>query len=358
MNSSQKSFLYFTTKNCSDTWHWHLPRRAILDPWFQNMQHPDQGFIKNLPHRKVFQVQDNQQHFYHIKHALYTTLKLRMHFLLCHPLKKEFNILQELAKNKISSIQAIGYGCSSSEEILITASLPNCVTALEFWHTIALTSPKLQQSFIQSFIQLLKNLWQKNYLHNDFHPENILCKKNTGEVYLVDPYKLKHTHVLQKRLQKKTFCFALLFLANRLTNQQLIKMLLQIGVETTDCAAAALLQHTRKCHANIFWHKYAKRVKKVLAGTSQYSRIMKHDADNLHIRNTTWHTSQSFQPEELYKLILPSEEAQKLWLDSILTLKKNGINPPIMWQQNFSKRMDILYYKNHPKNHRNNEAHQ
>ena len=320
------------------------------------MQHPEQGFIKNLPHRAVFQVQDDQRHPYHIKHAIYSSLKSRLHFLLCHPLKREFNILRELAANNISSISAVGYGYSSNEEILITTSLPECVTALEFWHTIALNSHELQQNFIQSFIELLKKLWQKNYLHNDFHAENILCQKDTGKVYLVDPYKLKHPRALQKKQQKKTFCFALLFLLNRLTDAQLIEMLLQIGVETTTPAAEALLQYTKKCAAKIFQHKYAKRTKKVLAGTSQYSRIMKHDAYNLHIRNTAWHTSQSFHPEELYKLILPPAQAQKFWLDSILTLKKNWMNPPILWQQNFSKKMDILYYKNHPKNGRNNEA--
>ena len=173
-------------------WRWMQLTDGILDHWFNDIQNAlQEGKVKSSAERDVFKIKFNSQNYF-VKYSHPSTFIQKFRAYLSPKLIKEFHSIKLLQKYDIPTPLPVAAGFKGSKSILITEAVEETADVRTFWFS-NYSDSLIRDKFITDYTIFLKNFFKTNLFHPDFHPGNILVKKDNGKYnfYLIDTYGIK-----------------------------------------------------------------------------------------------------------------------------------------------------------------------
>ena len=173
-------------------WRWLQLTEGILDHWFNDIPNAVQKeCVKTSAEREVFKIHFNAKNYF-VKYSHPSTPIQKLRASFSPKLINEFYTVKLLQNYGIPTPSPVAVGFKGSESILITEAIENASDVRTFWFSNYSDLPT-RSAFIKTYTKFLKNFFKTNLFHPDFHPGNILVKKNNDQYnfYLIDTYGIK-----------------------------------------------------------------------------------------------------------------------------------------------------------------------
>lgn len=302
--------------------------------------------VKSNPKRKVFRLVDLSGRELFLK--LFAPQKFPFNILRPYA-GKEYKAAKELEKASVPVIHYHLWGKGEGNlSFCISEGVQNAFPAREFFfHTVIHKETREFLLFRASLNFLIRSLYEKHFLHPDFHTGNMIFSRKEKKMYLLDPWGVRETFFCMKKA-KLFLCSVWRELYDFLTDDLIITDMVSASLCEKKIDGLSILEKVKNIYRKKAQHQISKIHKRMLTGHYRYTTVINTDEDIYTWRHTFWYAPpEKFEIEENWEKeeVAKKEDAEKLFLHSmdhpaeekiivLMVQKKNGEN--------------LLYYAENP----------
>lgn len=274
--------------------------------------------VKVNPKRKVFRLTNDSGRELYLK--LFAPRKFPLNFLR-NAAAKEYTIAKELEKASISVVRYLLWGKGRNNcTFTVSEGVKEPVSAREFFFSSLIKKDRESLTFFRkSLNHLISSLYEKNFLHPDFHTGNVIFSRKEKKMYLLDPWGIRETFFFTKKA-RIYLCDIWRELYDFLTDDLIISDMVNASLCRKKIDCLSVFEKSRLLREKMKKKHEKKLHKKILNGHYRFT-TRKEEEDGVYLwRHTFWHTPpEKFEIDPSWEVIsfATAEEAEKSFLFSI-----------------------------------------
>ena len=274
--------------------------------------------VKSNPKRKVFRLINDSGRVLYLK--LFAPRKFPLN-ILRNDAAKEYNIAKELEKASIAVIEYLLWGKEKTNcTFLISEGVKEPLSAREFFFQCLINKDKENLSLFRSSLNILiSSLYEKNFLHPDFHTGNVIFARQEKKMYLLDPWGIRETFFCTKKA-RIYLCALWRELYDFLTDDVIISDMVNASLCRKKIDGLPIFEKSRLLYEKERKRHEKKIHKRILNGHYRFS-TRKEEEDGIYLwRHTFWYAPpEKFEIDPNWEKVsfASANEAEKHFLSSI-----------------------------------------
>lgn len=307
-------------------WQWRIRRPELLDDWFERWPELMKlNQVKTNPARTVFTVDDRYFVKYFTPHGAFN----RIMAFFNSKARAEFKTGLALEKSGIPVVTYLGCGRSGSSSMLISATEPAALTALQQWHR----NPQQRPIILEKLAELTRLLMVNHWFHPDYHAGNLLYRN--GHLCLVDVYGIKRTASFSRK-QRLRMVAIILGLREYISDDEAHKFILATGITANESTAAAIWRDALFRDGRRIFNDWERRRRQILNNYPKFVEVQ----DNILLRRLA--DGKVADLKNAVKENYSPETALEIWLQSFF-LELQGIahRKVLAWEH-----QNTIYFEN------------
>ena len=334
-----------------DEWDWYIDDPTRLEPWFRIREDAEEKFLLYRDGAlAVFKTADTAGRNYFVHHEVPDSLAKQVKALFGSRAKGLFTAATLLSDHGIPSVQYPGWGKNGTESMIISQDLPDAVTALEYWFNAVPHNHVLRLEFLSKLSGLIGLFYTSSLALRDFSLRNILVRNNGSEMLVVDLCNVEEREGVLTREEKLILLRPFAEMRGELSADDATVAILDSGLAADSQEASELWDEVvdamEEYIQNELWPAVEENI--LTAHSTLYCRLIPQEDSILHVRNTIWHKECPIPDDSnSYAEELPSDEAQRLWLNGIKAeLTRDHLQKvPVSWEHFEDERKDIIRFE-------------
>ena len=335
----------------NDGWKWTIDDPAVLEGWFDHFPELEAtNRVKENPVRTVFTVTGTGGTHYYIKHDHPRGWFAPVRAFFRTRVAEEYHAAKLLEDNNVPVVKYLGYGRRGAEGMLISVAEEQTVSGREYWVSLPRGNTPERQDFLWRLTQIVRHMVGHGLYHSDFHAGNILVRRNTGEMLLVDPYGIvQYPQGLDHRKRVEMMKIFVNF-RGRVEPEVMMENLIAAGLAVNLENAAEVWQYAIALENRKMIRDWDRRQRQILSGNSKFCCRTIKDGITYVLRQTAFYrplfdASAPLPPDRLDAVKYSRNEAQQIWLDSFYAQLRQDLRlrVPLIWAQ-VPDGPDIIYY--------------